>query len=258
MNNIAIAGLIGGGIGAVKGIVDEKRNDPRPTAGSYIGNAVSNGIGFAAIAAGGAGVISYIKDPKSVAKAISGSKIAETNLYKTLVPEKEKLTKDIISRMPENFVNVDEARKEIIGSINDNKAIFKEVLSDDAIKAMKEFKNSDLSSDSLDKLNKKLNESIDNKDISDSIVEDFKTIINNKTYNKKPTEEDIKTLPWYTKAKEYSQSYYFSQNKKDNYIRVGATAGAISAVGVGTRYLSGGTLTRDQYGQKDIAGIPFI
>lgn len=41
-------------------------------------------------------------------------------------------------------------------------------------------------------------------------------------------------------------------------LRYGATAGAVGAGAVGVRYLSGGSLTRNNDGQKDIAGVPFI
>ena len=33
---------------------------------------------------------------------------------------------------------------------------------------------------------------------------------------------------------------------------------SLVALSVGGRYLQGGTLTTDQYGRKDIAGIPFL
>ena len=83
MNNIAIAGLVGGGIGAVKGIIDQKeaqKYDPQAgtSAGSYISNSLRDGLGFAAIAAGGAGIAAVVKNPKAVAEAISGSKIKES------------------------------------------------------------------------------------------------------------------------------------------------------------------------------------
>lgn len=41
-------------------------------------------------------------------------------------------------------------------------------------------------------------------------------------------------------------------------LRYGATAGAVSAGAVGARYISGGTMTEDKDGNKDIAGVPFL
>lgn len=40
--------------------------------------------------------------------------------------------------------------------------------------------------------------------------------------------------------------------------RIATAVGGYAAVSVGGRYLSGGTLTRDNYWQKDIAGVPFF
>ena len=40
--------------------------------------------------------------------------------------------------------------------------------------------------------------------------------------------------------------------------RIGATAGAVVAGGIGIRYLQGGSLTRKANGENDIAGVPFI
>ena len=52
---------------------------------------------------------------------------------------------------------------------------------------------------------------------------------------------------------------YFSNPDKDiRKARVGAAVGAYAGVAIGGRVLSGGSLTTDSYGRKDIAGIPFI
>lgn len=52
---------------------------------------------------------------------------------------------------------------------------------------------------------------------------------------------------------------YFSNPDKDiRNARIGAAVGAYAGVAVGGRLLSGGTLTADSYGRKDIAGVPFI
>ena len=56
----------------------------------------------------------------------------------------------------------------------------------------------------------------------------------------------------------YPKTYYWNPDKTIRNTRIAATIGTASALAVGGRYLSGGTLTTDRYGQKDIAGIPFI
>lgn len=54
------------------------------------------------------------------------------------------------------------------------------------------------------------------------------------------------------------RAYYSNPDPKIRNTRIAATVGAYAGVAIGGRYLSGGTLTTDSYGRKDIAGIPFI
>lgn len=56
----------------------------------------------------------------------------------------------------------------------------------------------------------------------------------------------------------YAQAYYNNPDKKVRNRRIGTTIAAVEATAIGGRYLSGGTLTTDNYGRKDIAGIPFL
>lgn len=56
----------------------------------------------------------------------------------------------------------------------------------------------------------------------------------------------------------YMSTYLNNPDKKVKHNRIAAIAGTYAGVAVGARYLSGGSITRDEYGQRDIAGIPFI
>ena len=253
MNNIAIAGLVGGGIGAVKGIIDQKeaqKYDPQAgtSVGSYISNSLRDGLEFAAIAAGGAGIAAAVKNPKAVAEAISGSKIKETKLYKAIIPGKDELIQ-----------NMKPSSKEVEGAINEQ--IFEGLndiginFSDNTMEAFKTFEKSKFNAEDYDNLKKALDK--DNnipKGFVDKITEQTKDTIDNIKYD----EDSIKKQPWYIKAKEYTKSYYSAPDSKTRNTRIAATVGTASALAVGGRYLSGGTLTTDRYGQKDIAGIPFI
>ena len=261
MNKIAVAGLVGGGIGTVKGIIDEKKDNPNPTAGSYIGSTLSNGIGIAALAAGGAGIISAVKNPESVAKAISGSKITESNIYKTIIPGKKQLTEEVATRMSgKTIINSAGIKADI-----DNKLLKDYIdaginISDDVSNAFKTFEKSKLDDNAIQELEKALrkDKTFSDLDIVDETMGDIKSYVGKYKSSKKVTTDDVQNLKWYQKAKEYTSAYYLSPDKKTRNTRIAATAGAVSAVSVGERFLSGGTLTRDQYGQKDIAGIPFI
>ena len=254
MNNIAIAGLVGGGIGAVKGVIDQKqaqKYDPQAgtSVGSYISNGFRDGLEFAAIAAGGVGIAAAVKNPKAVAEAISGSKIKESKLYKTIIPGKDELIK-----------NMKPSSSEVKGAINEQ--VLKDLkddigidFSDNTMKAFEVFEKSKFTDTDYDNLKKALDDDNNvSKKISDKIIKRTKNAVDNIKYD----EDTIKNQPWYVKAKEYTKSYYSAPNNKTRNTRIAATVGTASVLAVGGRYLSGGTLTRDQYGQKDIAGIPFI
>lgn len=60
------------------------------------------------------------------------------------------------------------------------------------------------------------------------------------------------------KAAEYPRAYFGIADKATRQTRIATAAGAYAGVAVGSRLLSGGSLTKDEYGRGDIAGIPFI
>lgn len=69
---------------------------------------------------------------------------------------------------------------------------------------------------------------------------------------------DPGTISTPEKILKYPGAYFMNPDKKIAGTRIATAAGAYAGVAVGGRYLSGGTLTRDNYGRKDIAGVPFI
>lgn len=58
--------------------------------------------------------------------------------------------------------------------------------------------------------------------------------------------------------KRYAATYFGNPDKTIKRQRIAAVAGSYVGVSVGARLLQGGNLTHDEYGQKNIAGIPFI
>ena len=266
MNNIAIAGLVGGGIGAVKGIIDQKeaqKYDPQAgtSVGSYISNSLRDGLGFAAIAAGGAGIAAAVKNPKAVAEAISGSKIKETNIYKTIIPGKKQLTEEVATRMSGKTIINSAGIKDDIDNILLKDYIDAGInISDDLSNAFKTFEKSKLDDNAIQELEKALrkDKTFSDLDIVDEAIGDIKSYVGKYKSSKNVTTDDVQNLKWYQKAKEYTSAYYLSPDKKTRNTRIATTIGTASALAVGGRYLSGGTLTTDRYGQKDIAGIPFI
>ena len=131
-------------------------------------------------------------------------------------------------------------------------------ISEDISKAFDDFSKSNLDDKAFNKLNESLKKDSIFSSGADSVMDLTKDISEKYKSTKTVTTDDVQNLKWYQKAKEYTSAYYLNPDKKTRNTRIAATAGTVSAVAVGGRFLSGGTLTRDQYGQKNIAGIPFI
>lgn len=58
-------------------------------------------------------------------------------------------------------------------------------------------------------------------------------------------------------AKE-AKDYFVGGDFTQNAARIGAATAAVGGVAVGTRYMSGGSVTHNNQGRRDIAGIPFV
>lgn len=261
MNKIAVAGLVGGGIGAVKGIIDEKKDNPNPDASSYISSTLSNGLGFAALAAGGAGVVSAIKNPEVVAKAISGNKLSESNLYKAIIPGKDNFYKEVT-----DMINNDEKLKASLKSQDVEKTVATKIkeyanaakidISDETAQKIAHTGNGMVTDEAFENINKALQENGLAKEKTDKLTGKLQKYAQDVMDKPIDREKAVNSID--KKIIMYPKAYYTNPDKKIRNTRIAATAGAVGAVAVGGRYLSGGTLTRDQYGQQDIAGIPFI
>ena len=88
----------------------------------------------------------------------------------------------------------------------------------------------------------------------DKVIQRAKTVT--KQELEKKIDPDTISIP--EKVLKYPGAYFMGSDKKVRNTRIATAAAAYAGVTVGGRYLSGGTLTRDNYGRKDIAGVPFI
>ena len=268
MNNIAIAGLVGGGIGAVKGIVDQKeaqKYDPQAgtSVGSYISNSLRDGLEFAAIAAGGAGIAAVVKNPKAIAEAISGSKIKESKLYKAIIPDKDNFYKEVT-----NMINNDDKLKASLKSQDVEKTIATKIkeyangakidISDETAQKIAHAGNGVVTDEAFENINKALQENGLAKEKTDKLTSKLQKYAQDVMDKPIDREKAINSIGKNKKMIVYPKTYYSNPDKTIKNTRIAATAGAVGAIAVGGRYLSGGTLTTDRYGQKDIAGIPFI
>lgn len=194
-----------------------------------------------------------------IAKDIAGSKYA-----KTIIPGKENLLNEANS-----FINStnktsmklrsNEINKQMFNDIKDTVNVLNEVnlqslnINDKKIKKMTSLmNNSDYSPKAFSKISDALiNEGMDNDVASlliNKIQQNSSTILNSNL--------NVNDYNRYTKAAIYTQAYF--NNPGTRKVRVGTAIGAYAGLSIGSRYLSGGTLTTNNSGQRDIAGIPFI
>ena len=131
----------------------------------------------------------------------------------------------------------------------------------------KRLKSFDIPEDEAKKLSETIFSNTYEKDI-EALSENINQYVNDtdkaikvlKTKTGKVIDEGLDTVKpgLYDKITKYPQAYFKNQDKEVRNARIGTAIGAYTALSVGGRYLQGGTLTTDQYGRKDIAGIPFL
>lgn len=131
----------------------------------------------------------------------------------------------------------------------------------------KRLKNFNIPEDEAKKLSETIFSNTYEKDI-EALSENINQYVNDtdkaikvlKTKTGKVIDEGLDTVTpgLHDKITKYPQAYFKNPDKKIRNTRIGTAIGAYTALSVGGRYLQGGTLTTDQYGRKDIAGIPFL
>lgn len=96
--------------------------------------------------------------------------------------------------------------------------------------------------------------------LDSDLVDQLKMVFSKNLENaqKIPRDGTIAAFNPLDKAKESTIAYFTNPDKAIRNTRIAAAAGAYGGVAIASRYMNGGTLTRDQYGRRDIAGIPFI
>ena len=185
---------------------------------------------------------------EDIASSISNSKWAKS-IIPTMDELNQTMTKNISSSKKfldeQAQLGVKKALQSIGGlSVEESETISKNISSknlDESVENLRDTLSKSIPSNrNIDKVlngvKASAKEQIDNPDISD-VLENM----NN-----------------FEKYSHYPKAYFTNPNKNIRNTRIGTAVGAYAALSVGGRYLRGGTLTTDQYGRKDIAGIPFL
>lgn len=157
-------------------------------------------------------------------------------------------------------LHADAINKQMPGDIQDFAQTLKElghdinIDGDKAKQIARVMHGSDYSEQAFEKLNKELQK----EGIDESNASNLTNFIRQQSENILAEQLDVSSIPVSQKIPTYIQTYLSNPDKKVKTQRIATMATSVAGISVGGRYLSGGTLTTDKYGQKDIAGIPFL
>ena len=182
------------------------------------------------------------------------SSVANSKWAKSLVPTIEELNETIAnnSKLSSSLhtENIQQSLANMFQGIN--------ISEEEAIK-MAQTVNAKNYQKAIDDLSKSIAANTDKP--VDRVIERAKTVVERELSKKVDIDLEgiggpAKVLE--NKIKKYPKAYFMNPDKDVRKARIGTAVGGYAAVSIGGRYLQGGTLTTDEYGRKDIAGIPFL
>lgn len=262
MNDLATVGIVGAAVGVAKGVIDQKNaqkydSQAGTNVGSYIKNGISNAIPLGLAAMGGyAGIGTLLgkeftikgTNIKDIAKSISG------NIY----PGRDELIEELNETMVKN-VSSSKKFLDKQAQLGAKEALEKigNIPKEEAEKISKTVSSKNLDK-SIEKLRDTVSEKLpEGKDI-DNVLNTVKKRAE-KTMSKEPDLENVlQTMNPIEKYANYPKAYFTNSDKTVRNTRKGVAIGTYAGLAIGGRYLQGGSLTRDEYGRRDIAGVPFL
>lgn len=192
--------------------------------------------------------------------------ISSSQFFKNVIPTREGFGQELASYINSNQkIKVSYIQSDLAGAIGRaaERPLAKAGLSPEENKAVIEqlsnaLKGTDYSEKDLDALA----DIMSKHNISGAAFETFKKDASNKiqsVLNSKHVENITpEIIEGIYHPKTYAATYFNNPDQTIKRQRIAAIAGTYAGVAVGARALSGGNLTHDEYGQRDIAGIPFI
>lgn len=200
--------------------------------------------------------------------------LTSSSFYQDVIPGKEGFGQELAQKIGSNdAIKLDTpgVRDKIYRDIwNSTKIRLEQTTRDEdlaedlADEIMDAFRNTDYSNQDIEKIASLLKKN----NVSDKRVESFKSEAKDAVKSILNNVESEPIIPGYSdimhegnpfgRAGLYVQTYFGHPDAKVRQRRITAVAGTYAGVAVGGRLLSGGTLTEDNYGRRDIAGIPFI
>lgn len=176
--------------------------------------------------------------------------VIHSSTFKTVIPGKEAWAKEFHQTVNSNqAIKSSLAKQRIALETNIPESLLNKETADKAI-----AQASKMTESGFENASKIIQDSGKSQEEAEKIV----NIMKKKGERILSEEIDTDNLSFLQKAPSYARAYFSNPDKKVVNTRIAAAAGTYAGAAVAGRYLSGGTLTSDNYGQKDIAGIPFI
>lgn len=191
------------------------------------------------------------KGAKEFAERIAGSDYA-----KIIYPGKTALVNELNQTIANNTKLsssiIQENVQKPLGSILNSQVGFDV---DEANAIAKKIKPKSYETD-IDSLRDTLSQKVPNKKDLDELINKLKKVTELSINKEKKQGIQINSI--YDKITKYPKAYFMNPDNKIKYTRIATAAASYAGLNIGGRYLSGGTLTTDSYGRKDIAGVPFL
>ena len=262
MNDLATVGIVGAAVGMAKGVIDQKNaqkydSQAGTNVGSYIKNGISNAIPLGLAAMGGyAGIGTLLgkeftikgTNVKDIAKSIAG------NVY----PGRDELIEELNETMVKNVSSSKKfLDKQAQSGANHALEKFGGLSEEEAKKITKSISSKNVN-ENIDALKDTISNTISEDRDIDKVLKGMKNYSND-AINKEPSMEDvISGMKKNEKYLHYPKAYFTNPDKTVRNTRKGVAIGTYAGLAIGGRYLQGGSLTRDEYGRRDIAGVPFL
>ena len=214
---------------------------------------------------------------KGVGKNIQeiAASISKSDYAKRLVPTVDQLKEETYERLNRSLTDkaIEKAKREgneeivnaIYGNIN-NDGKYSGAKGEKIKNKLNNFASNNINlsnyESEIDKLLKKhkrdLNKETDINEMSSALKDMYKSIIDD---NSVPIDAGVNSYnnkDILNKGLSLTKTYFSSKDKKTKLIRGATVAGVYAGLNIGGRVLTGGSLTANNSGEKDIAGIPFI
>ena len=189
------------------------------------------------------------------------NEFANSGFYKNVIPTSDEFTRELLQGINSN----QKAKIDYLQDALDNAVKYR---------AKPPLKKAGLDNETIENVSQQIANALHGTDYSDEAISKLADIMKSHNINDKMvntfinntsdsvqevlSQNIVSLVNGTTHPVLYAKTYFNNPDPKIKQQRIAAVVGAYGTLAVGGRLLSGGTITEDNYGRRDIAGIPFI